>query len=224
LLESFTSFDDFYAWQVTMAMQLASWRLPTRLFLRITSLPTDQSSRHMTRHVPKNPYDVLKVSSKATQAQIKSAYFVLSKEYHPDMNESADAKIAFEEVQAAYEILGNLAKRRQFDRQQHSHTQSGPVTDFEHHEVHHHHSHFKPKPFRPKRGKYKMGKTDVYNYDEFYHHHYGDTIGKHHKYASDEQSKADAKLETDAKLRRNVTGAVLAFLALCAVVGRKKMF
>ncbi|ELT97077.1 hypothetical protein CAPTEDRAFT_29520, partial [Capitella teleta] len=70
-------------------------------------------------------YDVLKIPMKATQAQVKSAYFVLSKKYHPDMDSSPEAKSIFADIQVAYEVLGNSSKRRQYDRQFQSQTASG---------------------------------------------------------------------------------------------------
>lgn len=65
----------------------------------------------------KDPYEILGVSKTATADEIKSAYRRLAKQYHPDRNKgdkSAEAK--FKEVQAAYEVLGDAERRRQYDR------------------------------------------------------------------------------------------------------------
>ncbi|HLH87638.1 MAG TPA: J domain-containing protein [Xanthobacteraceae bacterium] len=65
----------------------------------------------------RDPYDVLGVQRTADAAAIKSAFRKLAKKHHPDANKS-DPKAAqrFAEVNAAYEILGDAAKRKAFDR------------------------------------------------------------------------------------------------------------
>ena len=64
----------------------------------------------------RNPYEVLGVPKGAAEAEIKKAYRKLAKAYHPDTNKDAKAKDRFAEANAAYEILGEPEKRRQFDR------------------------------------------------------------------------------------------------------------
>jgi DnaJ-class molecular chaperone len=65
----------------------------------------------------RNPYDVLGVPKSASEADIKKAYRKLAKEFHPDRNKNdVKAKDRFSEVNSAYEILGEAAKRKQFDR------------------------------------------------------------------------------------------------------------
>lgn len=64
-----------------------------------------------------NHYDVLGLTPKATQAEIKSAYYKLSKVYHPDKNQgSQDAATKFRDITSAYEILGNVRTRRLYDK------------------------------------------------------------------------------------------------------------
>lgn len=65
----------------------------------------------------RDPYDVLGVPRSADAAAIKSAYRRLAKKLHPDANKS-DPKAAqrFGELNGAYEILGDEAKRKAFDR------------------------------------------------------------------------------------------------------------
>ncbi len=65
----------------------------------------------------RDPYDVLGVQRSADAAAIKSAFRKLAKKHHPDANKS-DPKAAqrFSEVNSAYEILGDDAKRKAFDR------------------------------------------------------------------------------------------------------------
>jgi DnaJ-class molecular chaperone len=65
----------------------------------------------------RDPYDVLGVTKTASEAEIKSAYRKLAKKHHPDQNKTdPKAKERFAEVNAAYEIVGDKVKRKQFDR------------------------------------------------------------------------------------------------------------
>ncbi len=61
-------------------------------------------------------YEVLGIAKSATADQIKSAYRRLARELHPDMNKSPDAPKKFNEVQVAYDVLSDTAKRENFDR------------------------------------------------------------------------------------------------------------
>ena len=65
----------------------------------------------------RDPYEVLGVPRGASAAAIKSAYRKLAKKHHPDANKN-DPKSAerFSELNSANEILGDEAKRKQFDR------------------------------------------------------------------------------------------------------------
>ncbi|MCC2113414.1 MAG: DnaJ domain-containing protein, partial [Hyphomicrobiales bacterium] len=65
----------------------------------------------------RDPYSVLGVPQTASEADIKKAFRKLAKKYHPD-SQSGDpkAKDRFNEVNTAYEILGDKNKRGQFDR------------------------------------------------------------------------------------------------------------
>src|SRR5207244_1998567 len=55
----------------------------------------------------------LGVSDGASQKDIKAAYRKLSKQYHPDQNPGAEDK--FKEVSAAYDVIGDPEKRKQYD-------------------------------------------------------------------------------------------------------------
>ncbi|MFA6512406.1 MAG: molecular chaperone DnaJ [Patescibacteria group bacterium] len=61
-----------------------------------------------------NPYDVLGVGRSATQDEIKRAYRKLAHQHHPDKSSGDEQK--FKEINAAYQILGNEQKRKQYDQ------------------------------------------------------------------------------------------------------------
>lgn len=63
-----------------------------------------------------NPYEILGVRPDATQADIKTAYRSLSKEYHPDRNkDDPEASRKFYEVQEAYDLLSDPERRKRYD-------------------------------------------------------------------------------------------------------------
>ncbi len=62
-------------------------------------------------------YEVLGVSKTATDAEIKKAFRVLAKKYHPDMNPGdKEAEAKFKEASEAYAVLSDPEKRRQYDQ------------------------------------------------------------------------------------------------------------
>lgn len=62
-------------------------------------------------------YEVLGLTKEATDAEIKRAYRMLAKKYHPDVN-SGDAGLEykFKEVSEAYAVLSDPQKRKDYDR------------------------------------------------------------------------------------------------------------
>ncbi|HEY3238545.1 MAG TPA: molecular chaperone DnaJ [Acidimicrobiia bacterium] len=64
----------------------------------------------------KDYYATLGVSKDASEKDITRAYRKLAKEYHPDANPGdTSAEDRFKEVSAAYDVLGDAAKRKEYD-------------------------------------------------------------------------------------------------------------
>ncbi|GAA9301935.1 DnaJ domain-containing protein [Helicobacter pylori] len=64
----------------------------------------------------KSLYQTLNVSENASQDEIKKSYRRLARQYHPDLNKTKEAEEKFKEINAAYEILSDKEKRRQYDQ------------------------------------------------------------------------------------------------------------
>ncbi|MGI8935449.1 J domain-containing protein [Leptolyngbya sp. BC1307] len=62
-----------------------------------------------------NHYETLGISAGATQAEVKQAYRKLAKQFHPDSQNQAAAHDRIAAINAAYEVLGDIQERRQYD-------------------------------------------------------------------------------------------------------------
>ena len=64
----------------------------------------------------KDPYEILGIAKNASQDEVRKAYRKLAKESHPDLHPGDhDAERKFRDATAAYDLLGDPAKRIRFD-------------------------------------------------------------------------------------------------------------
>src|SRR3974377_2211659 len=64
----------------------------------------------------KDYYQILGVPRTASDAEIKKAFRKLAREYHPDVAKNKkQAEEKFKEINEAYEVLGDPAKRKKYD-------------------------------------------------------------------------------------------------------------
>lgn len=65
-----------------------------------------------------NYYDTLGVDKSASDKEIKKAYRKLAGKWHPDKNDSTEAKGKFQEISEAYEVLSDATKKAKYDNPQ----------------------------------------------------------------------------------------------------------
>lgn len=93
---------------------------------------------------PRDYYDVLGVSDTAGNTEIKTAFRNLARRYHPDVAENKpEAEERFKEISAAYEVLSDSEKRRDYksrrtsflqdsERLQYANQRSNPIRSERH--------------------------------------------------------------------------------------------
>jgi len=120
-------------------------------------------------------YDVLGVTPKATHAQIKAAFYKLSKKYHPDSNPEGGSVDKFHEISEAYEVLGNHLNRKRYDRGLFNPTdhRSGQAASKNVEDATD--TSFRPRNYK-RRGPIVTGRTKHYDFDTYYKEHYGEHV------------------------------------------------
>lgn len=112
----------------------------------------------------KSFYEVLGLDSTASAKDIKSAYYKLSLQFHPDKNSgSAESVSKFREITEAYEVLGNPEKRKMYDQKGTFQNQYPRNESFNQ-------NYYRPRSYR---GPY-TGRTQDFDYEEHFKKHYQD--------------------------------------------------
>ena len=62
----------------------------------------------------KDYYEILGVKRDSSDSDIKSAYRKLARKYHPDLNKTKEAEAKFKDINEAYEVLSDKAKRQRY--------------------------------------------------------------------------------------------------------------
>ncbi|NP_001157387.1 DnaJ (Hsp40) homolog 11 [Bombyx mori] len=124
-------------------------------------------------------YDVLGVTPKATQNDIKTAYYKLSKVHHPDKSKDEASIKKFRAITEAYEVLGNIQLKKMYDRGLLVGRENTSRMEYKP----------EPEPTDPTLKFYKShatrnitptmdGKVPIYDFDSWSKHHYSDVFAK----------------------------------------------
>lgn len=140
------------------------------------------TSSHVLAQEKGNHYSNLEINVNATQNEIKTSYYRLSKIYHPDKNKGSEqAATKFRDISAAYEVLGNVKTRKLYDRGL-ANTQFiyeaptyNPSADTKEDE---NITSFHKMRNTRKPSKIYTGRTEAYNFDEWTRAHYSSTFSR----------------------------------------------
>lgn len=173
---------------------------------------------------PSSYYDLLEVTPKASATQIKAAYFRLSKKYHPDLNKDSDAKNKFTMLSEAYEILGNKKNRALYDRgmltpnnMSISHQPPSEEVDKEYADF------LKKRSAFRKKSDIPTGRTSIYNFDEFYRQHYGESFKQTYKDKQDYAKYEEELQRRHAYQRRNAILYLIVLIGSAITFAFRKM-
>jgi len=156
-------------------------------------------------------YDVLGVKPNASQSQIKTAYYHLSKVYHPDTaKELPNAEEKFATLSTAYEVLGNPHKRALYDRKHGPGASFSPDSEY---------SDFLRRrgSFTPRAGAYGTStKTQGSEFDAFYSQQYANVLRRNWEFRKTQHHRPAHQRMQEHEIPENLNFAVL---SLCATVG-----
>lgn len=161
----------------------------------------------------KNYYEALGVSPRASQADIKTAYFKLSMLYHPDRNQGCKvASAKFQDIKAAYETLSNHKLRRLYDR--------GIFADG-YHDRPFEKVFKRPIPTVIKQRPVTTASTPIYNFDAWSRAHYDETLQRRTKAKADYETRKrfQETAENVAKCH-TVTFTVLIIFVVCILLSK----
>ncbi|XP_041456453.1 uncharacterized protein LOC121408848 [Lytechinus variegatus] len=168
-----------------------------------------------SRHKEKSYYEVLNTTPSATQAQVKEAYFKLSKIYHPDKNAgSKEAQRKFALINEAYSVLGNLTLRKRYDRgtlnQRDVHGEVKPEEKVAE-EIH------RNPTYTGSGIPFSMeAKRQAKNMDDFFSKHYKDARDKEQRDRAERQQRIEEYMELQK--RAKISPFILAVFMIAAIV------
>jgi len=161
-----------------------------------------------------NYYKVLGLRPNASQSQIKSAYYQLSKLYHPGAAKNLpNSEEMFARLSVAYEVLGDPHKRALYDREHHPSASFRPVSDDD----------IEYKNFLRHKGSFSLrrGATAAttrrpgLEFDEFYKKHYGNSMKDNWQVKKSSHYRQHLPLESNKA--STVFGLVLTACIVCAL-------
>lgn len=202
-------------YEILSVRDIRRCRLLLRAALAVTShhqvAYASQMKKPLKRSRQQSYYDVLKITPKATQAEVKDAYYKLSKKYHPDQYKGEeDPSKKFREIKEAYEILGNFSQRKMYDRGLLGMSVAATPAEAEEYSSKFYES-------RRKRGEVPSasGRTPIYNFDEWSKLHY----------QSSRTRRENAKIKYEELLKQRVddaesnrTQSIISFLVLFSIM------
>ncbi|CAK61382.1 unnamed protein product (macronuclear) [Paramecium tetraurelia] len=147
----------------------------------------------------KNYYQALNLTNKATQDEIKSAFYTLAKLYHPDKNPNSIDQ--FKAINEAYEVLKNPTTKKDYDEIQ--------VNPAKYQKQQYEREYYQQtyKYYNQNQGQYRQAydeyqKQQAYKQYHFYSrsgYDYQDPFRDYHKYMKDEQFDNYSKRNSDTR-------------------------
>ncbi|XP_045770827.1 dnaJ homolog subfamily C member 30, mitochondrial [Maniola jurtina] len=173
---------------------------PKRLFFEVFR------TFYTTYQVGASHYDVLGITPKATQNDIKSAYYKLSKLYHPDKSKDEESAKKFRAITEAYEVLGNIKLKKMYDKGLLVGRSSATHTDYKPEE----------EPTDPTLKFYKSrkdrnvvptmdGKTPIYDFDAWSKHHYGSLLKKNQDQKEFVRKQREKQISKEQSAKQELT-------------------
>lgn len=171
----------------------------------VQPLDKERFVRYYCKPPRRNYYDTLGITPKATHAQVKNAYYDLSKRYHPDQYKGNDGSLKFREITEAYEVLGNFQKRRMYDKGVYNIDTAATPQEAEE---------YSSKFYESRKNRGRMpsstGRTPIYNFDEWSKLHYESNL--------DRKQQAKLRYEEFKKTQAEIKEEKKSYAVMCTIL------